>query len=103
MPCRFDEFTADIVENQVLKAALLRLRADRRSAAREPSTLGGCAAFFDEVADDRTRPDVVDRIYFHRLNEHYEPALRLAQLVLRNLTLARPARRHESRAASSST
>ncbi|MCB0991514.1 MAG: hypothetical protein KDB16_11080, partial [Acidimicrobiales bacterium] len=41
----------------------------------------------DEVADGWVHPDTVDRVHFTRLNAHYEPALRLAQLILRNLSL----------------
>ena len=37
--------------------------------------------------DVRHRPDHHDRVVFTRLNEHYRPALRLAALVLANLTL----------------
>ena len=85
--CRFTEFTADLIENSYLKAAVSRsLRVagvqpvDRRRLMQHLVTL-------EDVGDVRHRPADHDRVVFTRLNEHYRPALRLAQLVLANLTL----------------
>ena len=85
--CRFTEFTANLIENSYLKAAVSRsLRVagvqpiDRRRLMQHLVTL-------EDVDDVRHRPDDHDRIMFTRLNEHYKPALRLAELVLANLTL----------------
>jgi 5-methylcytosine-specific restriction enzyme subunit McrC len=85
--CRFDEHTADIVENQVLKAAarrLLRLPGVRPDTRR---LLERLLVHLDEVSDATVDASSVDRIVFTRLNRHYEPALRLAALVLRNTSL----------------
>lgn len=87
VPCRFEEFTADVAENQILRAAVRRLL---QTPGIDPPTrrqLHHLLVRLDEVADVYVEPDDVDRIHFTRLNERYEPALRLAQLVLRNLTL----------------
>jgi len=85
--CRFTEFTADLVENSYLKAAVSRsLRvagvqpADRHRLMRHLVTL-------EDVGDVRHRPSDFDNVVFTRLNEHYRPALGLARLVLENLTL----------------
>ena len=85
--CRFTEFTADLIENSYLKAAVshsLRVAgvqpADRHRLMRHLVTL-------EDVNDVRHLPADYDRVTFSRLNEHYRPALRLAQLVLANLTL----------------
>lgn len=85
--CRFTEFTADLIENSYLKAAVSRsLRVpgvqpvDRRRLMQHLVTL-------EDVGDVRHRHSDQDRVVFTRLNEHYKPALRLAQLVLANLTL----------------
>lgn len=87
VPCVFDEFTADIIENTYLRAAIrLTLRipgvpdGDRRRLRRELARL-------EEVNDAAVRPDDLDRVTFTRLNRHYEPALRLARVLLENLTL----------------
>jgi 5-methylcytosine-specific restriction enzyme subunit McrC len=86
--CRFDEYTADIAENRVLKAAarrLLRVPGVRPDTRR---TLERLVVQLEEVADDvAADASVVDRLVFTRLNRHYEPALRLAALVLRNTSL----------------
>lgn len=84
----YDDFTEDIVENQVLRSAIRRalrvpdaVAADRRRLMRQLAAL-------EAVTDVPVRPETVDRIHITRLNRHYEPALRLARLVLANLTLA---------------
>ena len=41
----------------------------------------------EDVSDAPAQPDDLDRISITRLNAHYEPALRLARLLLQNLTL----------------
>lgn len=86
--CRFDEYTPDIAENRYLKAATrLALRVpgvapeDRQRLLREIVSL-------EDVTDVHVHPDELDRIAFTRLNAHYQPALRLARLLLANLTLA---------------
>jgi 5-methylcytosine-specific restriction enzyme subunit McrC len=85
--CSFDEYTADIDENRYLRAAvrhLLRvpgIRPDTRKVLQFE------LARFEDIADVAVDPDLADRIRFTRLNRHYEPAIRLAALVLRNLTL----------------
>lgn len=88
VPCRFDEFTVDIAENRYLRAAVRRsLKVapvppeDRRRLLRQLVEL-------EDVADVPTLPDDLDRIVLTRLNQHYEPGLRLARLLLENLTLA---------------
>lgn len=85
--CRFTEFTADLIENSYLKAAVSRsLRvagvqpADRHRLLRHLVTL-------EDVGNVRHHPADFDDVVFTRLNEHYRPALGLARLVLENLTL----------------
>ena len=86
-PCQFTDFTADLIENSYLKAAVSRsLRVagvqpiDRRRLMQHLVTL-------EDVGDVRHDHSDYDRVVFTRLNEHYKPALRLARLVLANLTL----------------
>jgi 5-methylcytosine-specific restriction enzyme subunit McrC len=85
--CRFDDYTADIVENRALKAAsrrLLRLPGVRPDARR---LLERLLVHPDEVSDAPVDPSTIDGVVFTRLNRHYQPALRLAALVLRNTSL----------------
>ncbi len=85
--CRFTDFTADLIENSYMKAAVSRsLRVagvqpvDRRRLMQHLVTL-------EDVGDVRHHPLDYEDVVFTRLNEHYRPALRLARLVLENLTL----------------
>lgn len=85
--CVFDEYTADILENRYLKCTVRRLlRVPRIPVAARRGLLRQLARF-EEVADVEVDPDAFDRININRLNRHYLPALRLARLVLKNLTL----------------
>lgn len=87
VPCEFDEHTADNDENRYLKAAASRLLRTHGVRADTKQSLRRHLALFDEVADTEPRAEAVDKIVLTRLNRHYEPALRLARLVLENLGL----------------
>lgn len=85
--CRYDEYTPDIFENRYVKAAArLAMRVPRVEAEDRRRLLQQVAAL-EDVSDAPVRADGLDRLLFTRLNAHYEPALRLARLLLSNLTL----------------
>ena len=72
---RYDEFTEDIVENRLLKAALarlsrLRIRSD--DARRALRAFDGVLSTVETVEFDPRR---LPEIHYTRLNEHYRPAL----------------------------
>lgn len=79
----YDEFTEDIEENRLIKAALERLGRMRMRSA----TIGRSLKRFDAALemvrlvsyDPRRLPDV----RYTRLNKHYRPAVELARLILR--------------------
>ncbi len=80
----YDEFTEDIEENRLIKAALNRLgsmrirnRLLRRSLRRFDSSL-------ERVRLLRYDPRSVPEIRYTRLNEHYRPPVELARLILRS-------------------
>lgn len=80
---RFDDFTEDILENRLLKAALatlgrLRLRSDssRQSLRRFNHVL-------ELVSPQAFEPGHVPQVAYTRLNEHYRGAVEWARLVLR--------------------
>jgi 5-methylcytosine-specific restriction enzyme subunit McrC len=85
--CRYDEFTADVLENQIILAAIRRLLrlTDVSQATRQ--LLSRQLIRFDEVSAVTIDPDDVLRMRFTRLNRHYEPALRLARLVLQSTSI----------------
>jgi 5-methylcytosine-specific restriction enzyme subunit McrC len=81
---RFDEFTEDIEENRLLKAAIVRLQrlrirsdAARRSLRALESALGSVQL----VDYDRRR---LPELIYTRLNQHYRAAVELAKLILRS-------------------
>ncbi len=85
--CRFDEYTPDIAENRYVKAAArLALRVPRVAAEDRRRLLQQVVAL-EDVADHSVKADEYDQISVTRLNAHYQPALRLARLLLENLTL----------------
>ena len=85
--CRFTEFTADLIENSYLKAAVSRSLRVARVQAIDRRRLMQHLVTLEDVGDVRHHHTDHDRVKFTRLNEHYRPALRLARLVLANLTL----------------
>lgn len=87
MACTYDDFTVDIVENRVLRAAVRRALRVPGVAVTERGRLERQLAALEGVSDVHVRPEAFDSIHLTRLNAHYAPALRLARLVLANLTL----------------
>jgi 5-methylcytosine-specific restriction enzyme subunit McrC len=88
--CRFDDFTADIVENQLFRCTLQAMLAwpqlaphVRREALRVLGRFDGVA---DTPATKHTAP-----LPITRLNEHYEDAMRLSRLVLQAMSLSHEA------------
>lgn len=84
---RYDEFTEDIEENRLLRAALRRLSAlritdeDHRRAIRVYSAALRNVALIDY--DPRCLPEVS----MNRLNARYEQALEIAKLILRSTAI----------------
>ena len=82
----YSDYTPDIVENRLLRtaaAALLRLPRIPDTARRRLRQVIG--ALSDVALLDRPREATAPMIT--RLNKHYEPALRLAAMILRNSSI----------------
>lgn len=84
---RYDEFTDDVPENRLVKAANRRLRrAGLRDTARSRETrrrLGRINALLDGVSLCDYPPNAVPEVKFDRLNQHYKRVVELARLILR--------------------
>ena len=87
VPCRYDEYTSDILENRALKAALRRLLYIPGVRFETRRSIALALARFEEVSDELVDVSAIPRIPFTRLNRHYRQPLTLASLILRNLTL----------------
>jgi 5-methylcytosine-specific restriction enzyme subunit McrC len=81
---RYDEFTEDIEENRLIKAAdarLQRLRIRSDLAQRQLRALDAALEAVQLVPyDSRQLPDLT----YTRLNQHYQRAVELAKLILRS-------------------
>ena len=85
--CEYDEYSADIPENRLIKKALLfsqRLLQglNERSAAVAKLRLNKSLALFNEVSD-KVEIKQVKRVRAHKLFTNYNEAIRLAKLILR--------------------
>ena len=85
--CRFDEYTPDIAENRYVKAAARKALRVPKVQAEDRRRLLQQVVALEDVADASIRAEDLDRLSVTRLNAHYEPALRLARLLLENLSL----------------
>jgi len=82
----FDEYTADVIENRILKTATLALLHLPRVPDLARLRLLKLRAVLEEV-EVEPRPGEVALPEFTRLNQRYRPALRLAQLILRSASI----------------
>ena len=80
---RYDEFTDDILANQLVKAAAMRLGGMRLRSPEARRSLGWVSAMLDNVSYAEFPPSDVPEVPFDRLNEHYRGVVTLARLVLR--------------------
>jgi 5-methylcytosine-specific restriction enzyme subunit McrC len=79
----YDEFSVDTAENQILRTALRRMLGVPRLPAATSRRLLHLDGRLSGVAVLPRRAPL-PRWYASRLNEHYQPALRLAEVVLRH-------------------
>ena len=81
---RYDEFTGDILPNQLVKAATHRLARARLRSHRARRNLGWVAGMLAEVSLREFPPARVPEVAFDRLSEHYRGVVALSRLVLRH-------------------
>lgn len=78
----FDEFTTDIVENRLLRAALNVIRRSGVRSARVSDVLRAIETRLEDVALVEYEPRRLPTVAYTRLNAHYRPALELARYIL---------------------
>ena len=93
---RYDEFTDDITENRLVKAAVARLGEMRLRSARARRGLGWTAAMLENVSLVEYGRGDVPEVKFDRLNGHYRGVVGLSRLILEHSAFE--ARRGEVRA-----
>ena len=95
---RYHEFTEDIELNRIIKAAIVRLGRVRIRSGRARASLRAFDSVLGQVAEVEYPRGAIPDVSFNRLTRHYEPAIRLAQLILRSTSIE--LRRGRARAAS---
>ncbi len=85
--CVFPVFTPDGLENRILKLACQRvLPFPFRHHVDLPQRCRRLLKLLGEVPDDPHAEEGFRTLSYHRLNEHYRPALSLARLLLSHLS-----------------
>jgi 5-methylcytosine-specific restriction enzyme subunit McrC len=87
LECRYQDYTDDWALNRVLKAAHRRLLRIPDLEGRVVRDLHSQLRLFNEVETIDYGPKSVPTLQFNRLSQIWEPAARLAQLILRNDSL----------------
>lgn len=86
--CRFDEYTSDVFANRALVAAVDRLLRVPGLPPHVRTSLGRLLQRFEDVQHVPVEPSQIDRWVPTRIDQHYEQSMRLASVILHNLTLA---------------
>ena len=81
---RYDEFTDDILENRLVKAAAARLARMRLRSQDARAGLSWVVGMLAQVSLVEFEASDLPETRFTRLNEHYRDVLALARLVLRH-------------------
>ena len=81
---RYDEFTDDILENRLVKAAAMWLGTMRLRSSNARRGLGWIAGTLEGVGHEEFAPSAVPTVSFNRLNEHYRGVIGLSRLILRH-------------------
>ncbi len=80
----YDDFTIDIDENRLLKAAFLRLDRLPIRRLRLRRGISEALSMLSEVSSSGYSPRHLPEIAVTRLNRHYQTPIELAKLILRN-------------------
>ncbi len=84
---RTNEFTADLLENRILKAALGLLSRIRLQTPNLSLQVRRTWSAFSEVSSAAVNAADCDRVLYNRLNERYRSPINLARLLLQHLSL----------------
>ncbi len=84
---RYDDFTDDVLPNQLVKAAAVRLASMRIRSPQSRRNLGWITATLDNVSLVEFPPSEIPEVKFDRLNEHYREVVTLSRLILRHTAI----------------
>lgn len=86
--CTFDDYTLDIPENRYLLGVTDHLLRIGSISLSTRALLRHAGSRFEGVIPALPTAAEIDALHLTRLNEHYRPALRLARLIVQNLTIS---------------
>ena len=81
---QYDDFTDDILVNQLVKAAAYRLIRLHLRSLKARVGMGWIAGMLDNVSSSEFPPNSVQEVRFDRLNEHYRGVVELSRLILKH-------------------
>ena len=81
---QYDEFTADVLANRLVKAAAYRLGRVRLRSAEARRNLGWVTGMLEDVSLVEYPSTLIPAVSFDRLNGHYRGVVELARLILRH-------------------
>lgn len=82
VPCRYEDFVVDTVENRILRGTLELLSAAQLAPAWRMMRLHETLSAFGQVRLVHPTQRMFDRTHLNRLSSYYEPALMVCRLVL---------------------
>lgn len=85
--CEFDELTANIFLNQVLKAALNIVFRHVQNSPLKMSLMNGLQ-MLEEVEDCYIQKEKLEQIQLNRQNKHYEKTLQLAKAIIQSTSMS---------------
>jgi 5-methylcytosine-specific restriction enzyme subunit McrC len=86
--CVFDDYTANILENQIIKYVLFRLSRDSFKKRYLSDEIRENYYHFDEVSNKIVLPENFPAINYTRMNQHYEHIHKLCKLILEKLSIS---------------
>ncbi len=88
--CEHDEYTEDVIENQVVRHTLEMTRNLATTPSLRRKLSGILSGFMDVTNPMRLPSDVFQRQVYHRLNEHYRPIHELCHVLLSGTAIEIP-------------
>lgn len=85
--CRFDKFDHDVLQNQLLKATLLRLAKVENLDKDLKRKVWNCYVRFDDTCDIGVDLSLFAKVRIHRNNSFYDLLLKISQLIIENTVL----------------
>jgi len=88
LPCDFDEFSHDILHNQILKATMRRLIRTQGLAAELSESLSQLCRLLSDIRDVELTNRLFGQVQLHRNNQFYDFLMKVCELIYDNLLIS---------------